>query len=129
MVYEKSITCSMCKKLTPIANIRADVNAKDWICKDCYDLQFKKTKKLLKSSVEEILARQQPKAKEVIKARPALKITVKCSKCSYSFLVNPDNIPITCVYCGREATLRRSITAASILKEVEEEDRFYKKVR
>lgn len=128
MVYEKSITCNKCKKLTPIVNIRADVNAKDWICKECYDIQFKKSKKL-KSSVEEILARQQPKARDVIKPKPALKLTVKCAKCSYSFLVNPDNIPLKCVYCGREGTLRRSITAASILKEVEEEDRFYKKVK
>ena len=128
MTNEKSTICVKCKKLVPLSKIRADINGKDWVCINCYQMQDKKSLVRLRiSKLEDPLAKSKLELEGQIKPKKGEKITVKCDKCSYSFLIAYDAIPKKCPYCANEETLRQTITAKSILKEIEEEDGFYRK--
>lgn len=152
MVLEKRITCAKCNKVIDLSDIRADVNGRDWVCLDCYNKQHPKKKvrevdkeikylkptkidfeddKKLNVTKQNIMKFEDVKKPDMIKRnidRQNLeRIRFKCAKCKYSFLITPGNIPRLCPYCGKDGTVVKDVNAASILKEVEDDFRFYSK--
>ena len=50
-----TIACFKCKKQTPIPDLRADIDGKNWICKECYSSLFHKKKQLKFYSTTDLL--------------------------------------------------------------------------
>ncbi len=119
----KTLGCSKCGKQTPMNEIRADLNAKSWVCLSCYEQLSKKSKRL--ETGKNILANEY--LKETTKKIVPLKKTFVCFKCSYQFLGYLDSINKKCPFCGRSGTVKEGISSSAILSEVEEESRNYKK--
>jgi len=103
MLLEKSISCSKCKKVTPLNEIRADSSANDWICIECYNSQHKRLQKT--SSYQEEIKQSR---RSFIKPHQSIRVKMRCMRCPYVFLVAEDKIPALCPYCGRENTLSRT---------------------
>lgn len=126
---EKATICSKCKKLVPMSRIRADSNAKDWVCLDCYKLLGGKSSTKLRIREYDPLEKKKKELESNIKPIKGLKTSVKCNRCSYTFSVQENQIPNKCPYCAKEGTIRQQITSSDILREVEQEDRFMRKDR
>ncbi|MBI2498779.1 hypothetical protein HYV88_00895 [Candidatus Woesearchaeota archaeon] len=50
-----TIACFRCKKQTNMGDLRADVDGKNWICKECYNSLFQKKKQLSYYATKDLL--------------------------------------------------------------------------
>ena len=118
-VTEKTLPCTKCGKSTNLKDIRADLNAKDWICLQCYELQFKRNTKKIENSKSAIKTTKelQPQSKKLY-----FKVTLKCGKCKYYFTTDPGYVPKLCPSCGMSKTLAQLPSVSSILREIEQEE-------
>jgi DNA-directed RNA polymerase subunit RPC12/RpoP len=98
--------CKRCKKNVLVSEIRVDKTGREYICKDCYDLQ-------------ESATREAVPTKETFIKKTADTGYV-CTRCKYKFKrYNLDDPRKKCPFCGREGSVERVKSADQILKESE----------
>jgi rRNA maturation endonuclease Nob1 len=98
--------CKRCKKNVLVFDIRVDKTGKEYICRDCYDLQ----ESAIKNTV--------PTKETFIKK--SSDIGYVCTRCKYKFKRYNLNDPRKkCPFCGREGSVERVKSANEILKESE----------
>lgn len=102
MQPEKVLNCARCGKKTPLNLIRADTNAKDWICLTCYEIQHKKLKRTSLEDKPSYL-RLNKKLKQI---GSEVKVKLRCSKCNHSFSASSNSIPKICPNCGKNETIK-----------------------
>ncbi|MEM4260241.1 MAG: hypothetical protein QXG00_03320 [Candidatus Woesearchaeota archaeon] len=98
------IRCKRCNKKTPIKSMRYDVDGKNLICMECYNLQNTKPASSIKIEAK-------PKQSSFEQ-----KIQYQCERCKYKFTRKKDWIDKRCPYCGN-LDIREIQGAHTILKE------------
>jgi hypothetical protein len=97
----------MCKKKTPIKNMRYDKDGKSLLCMDCANRFTDKTKQTTP-----------PKSAETKKAKTELselKIQYQCERCKYKFSRKKSWSENRCPYCGN-IQIRQIENATRILQ-------------
>jgi len=99
-------TCKRCKKNVLVSDIRVDKTGREYICRDCYDLQNSATRAAVPTS-------------ETFNKKSA-DIGYVCTRCKYKFKRYNLNDPRKkCPFCGREGSVERVKMADEILKDSE----------
>lgn len=109
---EATLICKSCNNRVPLSDLKADKTGLGWICLKCYQSQhpniYKQQKEKLLSRTEQITSKLQ-------------RIKYYCSECSYKFQ-KEGKYTGKCPYCNLY-TIKEDKDAATLLREVTEEDR------
>ncbi len=103
---ETSVNCPMCKRTTPVVDIRLFEGKR--ICASCYDKIH--GKKLIIPQNKELKPKEKSRQNEI-------KFT--CNSCNYSFY-RPEDFEKkhVCPFCGERGTIQRETTSRDIIASV-----------